>query len=279
MSDNENSAACRGCGVLSDQDVRWYERQASIGPKGPVPPGRYRRSTCEDCQSLDFDTPGAAVRACLRLIGRPEGDWPIAAEVFATEGLDATEALFPGGEASRSPWRHVEGSFRRNLKRAYVKVLVKRVERDAPPVPVPPPMRRGDELLACMVCGRAEDVGWHGFVSLPTRGNGVARGSLCASTCAPVFAHIGAFGTQFLANAYYAAQGKPVDLSIDSLPGLRAFYTLTPEQQQAVTGPWSWYSPPEPIAPIERAPDMSALLEAQIAALRQEVAALKGGSA
>jgi hypothetical protein len=273
MSDNENMAACQACGVLSDRDVQWYERQASIGPKGPVMPGRFRRSTCADCATLDFTRPGAAVRAALRLLGRPETDDTLFAEVMADNDFDATVLLFPGGEPNRRPFQHAH-DLRRDLKVLYAKALLLKVERATPPVPLPPPLDRGTEAPACLVCGRAEDTAWHGFVALPTPGNGVARGCLCG-TCAPVFAHIGAFGTQFLANAYRGFLGLPVDLSIDRLPGLRAWYTLTAEQQAAVTGPWSWYSQPEPVAhePLEVTVEA---LAAQISTLQHEIAVLRG---
>lgn len=274
MSTNE-TAPCRGCGVLSDRDVRWYEREAAVSNGVVTHAGRFQRSTCDACSSLDFTRSGVAVRACLRLLGRPETDDALFAEVLADEGVDPVEAMFSAGNPNSSPWRHVPGAFRRDLKRAYTKALLVKVERSAPPVPVPPPLDRGTEADRCLACGRAEDVGWHGFAALPLPGNGVVRGCLCASTCAPVMAHIGAWGTQFVGNCYLASKGEPVDLSLDRIPGLRPWYMLRPDEQEAVTGPWSWYA--EPMPRIEEPQGITVeALAAQVASLQAELATLRG---
>jgi hypothetical protein len=273
MSNNE-TAPCRGCGVLAP-GAQWYEQHAAVMNGKVTMPGRFQRSTCPDCASLDFNRPGVAVRACLRLIGRPETDDALFAAVLLDEGFDAAEVLFPGGPPSHRPWSHAH-DFRRDLRRLYAKALIRKVERATPREPVPPPLKRGDEADRCLICGRAEDLDWHGFVSLPLRGNGVARGCLCASDCGPVFAHIGAFGTQFIANAYLASKGEPVDLGLDRIAGLLPWYMLTDEQKQTVTGAWSWVVEPEPMAPIDPQGLTVEGLAAQVAQLQNELALLRG---
>lgn len=278
MATNETTPApCQGCGVLSDRNVSWYEVPAHIGPKGPMPPAKFRRSTCDDCATLNFSRPGMAVRACLRLIGRPEADDSLFAGVLADEGYDANVVMYQGGQPSHRPWSHVTSETRKDLRALYAKALLVKVERATPVVPLPPlppPQERGTEADRCLACGRAEDTDWRGYATLPTRGGGSITGCLC-SQCWPVMAHIGSWGTQFTANAYRAHQGLPVDLSIDRLRGLVAWYSLPADRQAETTGePWSWYTPrePEPIAP-----DVVAL-QAQVEALREQVAALQGGT-
>lgn len=277
---NNDTAACRGCGILAP-GAQWYEQHAGVMNGKVTMPGRFQRSTCPDCASLDFNRPGVAVRACLRLIGRPETDDALFAAVLLDEGFDATEVMFPGGPPSHRPWSHAH-DFRRDLRRLYAKALIRKVERTTPREPVPPPLRRGDEADRCLICGRAEDLDWHGFTTLHTRGGGSITGCLCGSLCAKVFGEIGAFGTQYVGNCLLVSRGEPLDLGLDRLLGLRAWYELSPEQQATVSGdvPFSWVPvaiEPDTVPVVEQAPDVAVLM-AQVAALQQQVAAMQGGT-
>lgn len=275
MSDNE-TAPCQACGVLSDRDVRLYERKASIGSRGPVMPGRFLRSTCPDCAPLGFDRPGAAVRACLRLINKPETDDLVAfyAGALADEGVDATDAFFAGGAPNGKPFQHVSRDFRQELKRCFAIALMRRVEANTPFEPGPPPLDRGHEAAACLYCGRAEDVEWHGFATLATPGGGSVRGCLCG-LCSSVMVQFSGFGWPSEANAFRVSQGLPVDQSVERLRYVTTWYRLTDEQKAAVTGPWSWVTPPEPkvVEPVEVTVEV---LAAQVSSLQAELATLRG---
>lgn len=275
MSDNE-TAPCQCCGVLSHAAVTWYEVPAHIGRQGPMPPAKYRRSTCPECASLDFARPGAAVRACLRLIEKPETEDLAAfyAGALADEGVDATDAFFAGGQPNRKPWMHVSRDFRQELKRCFAIALMRRVEANTPFEPGPPPLDRGHEAAACLYCGRAEDVAWHGFATLATPGGGSVRGCLCG-TCSSVMVQFSGFGWPSEANAFRASQGLPVDQSIERLKYVTPWYRLSEEAKATVTGPWSWVTLPEPKS-VESVEVTVEALAAQVSSLQAELAVLRG---
>lgn len=255
-------APCRGCGV------------ATTGPTVSVPFDAWGQATrllgtCAACLTLDFDRPGAAVRATLRLLRRRESDDAVAAAAFREAGLDVAAVLYESRRDTapqERAWGHVTADDRALLRAAYLRVLdaLVRPPEAAPEGPTPPPSGR-----ACLACGVPRSDGWSAVrTAALTRGPAQVDGHLCR-VCSGVLGQVGALGPTFLERAVLEAKGLPWEPGLE-VPGLRAWAATGREPCE----PWSWVS----VRMAEPEPDPVDALRAQVADLVAEVAALRAAT-
>jgi hypothetical protein len=268
-------APCQFCGVGTDRAVVWVRREASIYNGVPTLPATYRQGTCEECASLDPTTSGYAVRAALRLLGRPEGDWRLASDVYTEHGFDVSRLLYSGTTPQSRPWRHVTGEQRRELKRLHPFVLMAKVEASARPEPVPPPVESIPGLLdRCGICGVAESVNWYGPMSLMGRGGRTTRFVL-DDRCADLYQRFGyALGESLYARAFCETAGLTYDDARDYR--VRAYLELPEAAQEGVAAPFDWVRVPSSLEPDDAEAITPESLLAQITTLQAELAALRG---
>ncbi|WP_166136508.1 hypothetical protein [Nocardioides ochotonae] len=263
------SAPCRLCGVATDRAVETVEKQSPSGLRGGP---AYEVGTCAECEGLLPAEPGAAVRAALRVLGKDEGDWRLAAEAFDKEGIDAAYVLHDaaarnGRAAQRKPWGHVEKALKADLRAAYVKVLDAKVHRAAgcgrrAPAAAPP----GHGPRGCLLCGVGVSAAWRSVTTgALTRGPGLVSGHLCA-TCSEVHDEVGAIGATLVERAALSHAGVPWSEEMTA-PGLKPWVATSLEPGE----PWAWvggFRLPEPPPTVED-------LAAKVAALAAAVAALE----
>jgi hypothetical protein len=264
---------CQACGRETDRRVAaWKE----LTPQGTPTGGFYGAGICDECATLNFDEPGAAVRAALRLLGKDEADWEVAAEAFRDAGVDVT-AVFYGRrhEPQRKPWGHVPREAKAALRAGYVRVLDAKVhaassDHDRPVPPTSPP---DDMPQGCLVCGIGKSTQWNG----PLTTFGLAPGSepvtgcLCVA-CVAVLREVGAVGEPLIERAAM----EFVDLEWSDavrIPELKAWIaTGLPPREVA----WDWVelTPPQPaLDPMTELRIAVADLRIEVAALRAEVGA------
>lgn len=268
---------CQVCGVATDREPE--VRATHTGAP-------YRLGTCEDCATLwtaDDEGVGVAVRAALRVLGKPEDD-PRAAAAFEEAGVDVGPVMFSywadqprGGEVQpepgRKPWAHVRRDGRAALRRGYAHLLAGRVapeEAEPAPGPTPPP---GDlALRGCAFCGVATAAEWtrfHSYGLSPNRTRMLAA-ALCPD-CEEAHEAVGAIGVRAWTVAFCVARG--LDYFNDLvLPGLRPFALADAEPGAA-----GWEFVGE-IRPEPGPPTLADLLR-EVEALTARVAALEGGAA
>lgn len=254
-------APCRGCGVATTGPTT---RRDHIF-------GAYEVGTCAQCLTLDFDRPGAAVRATLRILGKRETDDTLAANVFLEAGLDVAHLLYEGDHRphpQRKPWGHVRQEHKDALRAAYVDVLDARIhaatDHDRPVPATAPPSGPG----GCLACGVGTSTGWRPVSTrVFTRGPDCLDGHLC-STCADVHDAVGALGETFLERAVMEAQGLSWEETAQ-VPGLKAWIATG----RAPGEPWAWVR----VRPAPPALDPLSALQLQVTDLAAEVAALRAG--
>ncbi|MGN6253358.1 MAG: hypothetical protein ACTHNS_16260 [Marmoricola sp.] len=264
------SAPCRCCGVATDRRLAWLP---DTTPTGRASGREYEVGVCDDCAGLRPEEPGSAVRAALRLLGKAEGEWRLAAEAFEDAGVDVSVLLYDSRvrpEPQRKPWGHVAREDRAALRAGYARLLDLRVHAAADhDRPVPPTAPPGDTPhRGCLACGldrQAEP--WRGPVTTGafTKPR-MASGYLC-SACAAALEEVGALGASMLERALMEARGLEWSEAV-RLPGLRAWVS-TGEPPS----PTPWAHVGEVRAP-EPEPTL-ADLRAEVAALRRELDALR----
>jgi hypothetical protein len=265
----KTEVACRACGVATTERVTQVPRSTPAGR--PMPP--YDVGVCDGCADLGLDEPGSAVRAALRVIHKPEKDWPLAAEAFAEAGVDVAPALYERATPQRRPWGHVPREVRDALKAAYLRVLDAKVFAAAATEgrPVPPAGPPDDaEYPGCLYCGLGRQAEpWRGPVTTTAlRKPGMVTGYLC-SPCAEATEAVGAVGATALERAVMAHHG--LDWTEDvRIPRLRA---AVAEGEGPSGTPWSWVDLREP---VDAGVDPVALLRKEVADLAARVAALEG---
>jgi hypothetical protein len=263
---------CRCCGVATDQRVTWHYPVLRSG----LPGRQYEVGVCDDCVSLRPDEPGSAVRAALRILGRPESEDGIATGTFLDAGLDVSTLLYVGATPQKRPWGHVSTAAKADLKRAYLRVLDTRVHAvsddadrpvrpHAPPVGYPP---------ACLACGVGTSAQWHGPITTGALTKpDMVTGVVC-DVCAPHLLAAGAVGAPFLERAAMEAKGFEWVEGV-RLPRLQAWVTLHRSEglpPQAV--PWSWVELRAPEPEI----DPMVALRVAVRELTDRVAALEAGA-
>jgi hypothetical protein len=235
-------------------------------------PATFQQGVCEDCADLDPTTSGSAVRAALRLLGRPTKDWVIASEVFADNGFDVVSLLYPGTTPQKRGWQHVTSEQRRELKRLYPFVLLAKIEASARPEPVPPPVEAVAGLLdRCGICAAPDSENWHGPISTQMRGGRTVRFTL-DDRCADLYLKYGqALGPSLSARAFCEDAGETYDDAYEY--SVRAYYELPEARQEAVQAPWDWVpAAPTPVVPVEVTVEA---LAAQVSQLQAELAVLR----
>ncbi|GAB3434775.1 hypothetical protein GCM10027517_03200 [Phycicoccus ginsengisoli] len=264
--------ACQVCGVESDGPM--IRRRTTTSYGRPTPQRDYLVTTCPACLTLDPDRPGLAVRAALRVLGKPEDD-PLAAEAFELAGVDVTAVLFDFNdpvrgrrrEPQRKPFGHVDRAGRKALRWGHTRLVALRLEREreaaaGPDVPTPPP---DGAPPACLACGLGLSLRWYGPLTTNalTRGPGMVTGYLC-DACGPVYAEVGAAGPNFLERAVTQAKG------LDHVPPrLRAWAATGLPPREAG---WDWVDTSPPVQELD---PWTAAMEL-IADLTERVAALEG---
>jgi hypothetical protein len=263
------SAPCRACGVATDRAVETVEKQSPSGLRGGPP---YEVGTCQACEGLRLAEPGAAVRAALRVLGKDEGDWRLAADAFDKASVDVAHVLHDGAyrngrKPQRKPWGHVEKEFRADLRSAYVRVLDARVHAStAKGRPVPEGAPPGDGPRGCLMCGVGRSAEWRQVTTgALTRGPGMVTGHLCAH-CSDAHDVVGAIGATLVERAALAHAGVPWSAEM-SVPGLRPWIGtgLAPGE------PWAWLGEFRLPEPEFNLPDLAA----QVAALAAAVGRLE----
>lgn len=267
------SAPCRGCGVATTGPVT--RRFTSSGGL-PTPHRDYEVGTCADCLTLDFDRPGVAVRAALRLLRKRESDDVLAADVFIEADLDVSVLMYESAyrpEPQRKPWAHVPKEHKALLSKAYVGVLDARIhaasDHDRPIPPTAPP----SGPAACVACGVGTSAKWysvhtHAF----THGPDYLDGHVCA-TCAAVYETVGALGQPFLEKAVMEAKGLSWS-ETSRIPGLRAWIATGRKPGE----PWAWLRVSEAAPRLDPLTELQlkvADLELQVTDLRAEQDALR----
>lgn len=271
--------ACRVCGLPTDLNI---EVKLGYTPLGQRDGNDYAVGCCESCQTLLPDVPGSAVRACLRLIKKPESEHPAYSEVLADMEIDAADVLFEvTGHPRRGPQRrafgHVPKDVRGALKRAYAAMLQERVLASLPqPEPTPEPPPEGFPR-ACLACGVGLSLQWFGEVSAAyvlTRTPETVTGWLC-DACGPVLQVVGAVGQPFIERAVMEAEGLPWSDAI-RIPNLRAWVAEDLPPQDIG---WDWLDltpPPLNLDPMTALQEMVAELTERVDALQNEVATMRG---
>lgn len=261
-------APCRVCGVATDLDVEVRYGQTPAGMRDAS--GDYAVGTCQVCQTLDTGTPGSAVRACLRLLGRDEAEWPAFAKVLDGMEIDASAVMFERtGSPRRGPQRkafgHVPKDAKRLLKVAHTRLLLAGAAASVPAEPDRPTPPEPEYPQGCLACGVAASINWHGPLHTYGLTGGPDRvdGVLC-DACADAYRAVGAVGLPFLEKAVMKAKG------IDwAPPRLRAWVAtgLDPRDE-----PWDWVDTAEPALTLD---PWTAAMEL-IADLTERVEALEG---
>lgn len=273
-----NALACHVCGVAASGPAirRYTHTNAGLA----TPASDYDVSTCPDCLTLDPEEPGVAVRAALRVLGKDEGEWRLAADAFEDAGIDVSRVLYDrcdpmGGRGSRGPQRkpfaHVDKEGKTALRAGYARLLDMRVHaasgHDRPVPPTAPPSGPS----GCLLCGVGTSVSWRPVLtSALTRGPQMVDGHLC-DTCSEQHDAVGAVGARLVEKACLEAHGLAWSEAMRA-PGLTAWVAtgLPPGE------PWDWMdlNPPKPdLSPLEELQDQVAALRAEVAALRAEVPA------
>lgn len=262
MTADTDLVPCKGCGVGTDQHIEWYQPRAAIPG---APPGRaYQRGVCPSCQTLDFTTPGYAVRAALRVAGLDESKWEAAAEVFEAKGLDPVPVLHVGGQEGEKPWSHVPKDLVKQVKAAWLDVLLDRVYAAATEDrPVAPPSGE-----ACLACGVAQSTGWAAITVTLPRGAGSASGHYCAA-CTAVRNEVGASGAVFLETALARSRGEKYDGTYDTVGLTYHIATGLPP----TTEPFGWIEVTAPVEAVED--DAMSLLFSAIMTLGARLDALE----
>lgn len=263
-----SAVACRACGVATTERVTEVPRSTPGGQ--PMPP--YEVGVCGDCVSLRLDEPGSAVRAALRVIGKPEDHWREAAEVFAEDaGVDVTPTLYERATPQRKPWAHVPREVKEALRGAYAEVLHRRVfastDKDRPvPAEGPPD---DTEHRACLMCGLAKQVEpWRGPVHTKafTKPDAVT-GYLCTA-CGDAAEAVGAVGPTALERAVMEFHDYAWTENV-RIPRLTAWVSTG---MGPLDRPWLWVDLAEPTPQIEPV----ILLRKEVEDLAARVAALEG---
>jgi hypothetical protein len=196
---------CRACGTATDRNI---SAQVALDFAGR-PRAEYAAGVCPACEDLDIDATGSAVRAALRVIGKPEKDWPLATEAFAD--LPVEQLLYDKATPQRKAWGHVTREQRTELKRAYLAVLDAKVHASADhDRPLPPETPPDDVPAGCLACGRPTSTQWYSVrTRMLTRGPDYVDGVVCAETCAPVLERVGGVGQTFVEHAAQAVLDAP----------------------------------------------------------------------
>lgn len=223
---------------------------------------------CAECASLEPDRPGAALRAAGRVLGVDEQDPHLHAALSedeaAFDGLlyaDPHDPLRGRRAPQTEPWAHVPSATRAALARALARSHELRGAKPAPDGPSRPP----SGPPGCLLCGDGLAAKWRRVVtSALTPGPGLVEGHLCEA-CAAAHDRVGAMGPPLVKQAF--RQARVLDeAGLLGVSGLRAWVAtgLPPGE------PWAWIETREP------AQDPVAALQAELAELRRQVAALEG---
>jgi hypothetical protein len=266
-------ASCLFCGVETDRNVEVREGRTPAGMRDAS--ADYAVGTCEGCQTLEPAVPGSAVRACLRLLGQDEAEWPAFLKALDGLDIDPTGVLYersgsPRRGPQRKPYAHVPKDIRAELRTGWARVLAAKVAATLPPAaptPEPPP----DGAPGCLACGVGQALVWYGPLHTTglTRGPTPVTGYVCP-TCVEHLEAVGGVGERFIERACCAAQGVPWS-DQTRVPGLRAWIATGRPPGE----PWEWITVRPP------APDLDPFTELreQIAVLADRVAALEAGTA
>ncbi len=249
------AAPCRLCGISTDRGLS-PRRKAGVADRGT-----YVVGVCEDCASLRPDEPGSAVRAVLRLIGRPEGDWSVLVPVFG-QRYNVGHVLYEATDReqpSEKPWSHVPEDVLSALRALYVGWLANRVANGAPDGSAPSEgvQRCPDPRGGCLACGVAEAETWHPLTTgALTSGPEMISGVLCGS-CGDALETTGAVGPSMLERAFLGYNG--LEWFDDTrIPRLRSWVSTGHPPGE----PWAWVRLAEPAKTLE---ERVAALEAALA--------------
>jgi hypothetical protein len=264
------ATACRMCGrqTMTNIEVR-YGRT----PLGQRDGHNYEVGLCKSCETLRVNEVGAAVRACLRVLGKPEADWPALATVLMDMEIDATGALFETSPAFRhgpqKPFGHIDRATKARLRQAYAQLLADRVAVQPDPVPEPPEPEYPQGCLGCGIGLSSE--GWQGPVLSPalTPGPEMTTGVVCLP-CATALRDVGgAVGPTWLERAVMVSKG------LAWTPHVKPWIaTGLPPQDE----PWGWMDvqeEPLTLDPITFLQMQVSDLQDELASLRSEVDALR----
>ncbi len=258
--------ACRVCGVATDQNVEVREGRTPAGHRDAS--SDYSVGTCATCQTLDTITPGAAVRACLRLLGKDEAVWPAFSKVLEDREIDAAAVLFevtgnPRRGAQRTAFHHVPREVKAELRRGWAAVLEARVDASLPPLAPTPTGPPEGSPPACLSCGAATAVEWHGPLHTfgLMRGPDPVEGYVCPD-CAVSLEAVGAVGQPFVERAVMQAKG------LDRTPRVRAWVATGLPPQDT---PWGWVDTAESAITLD---PWTAMMEA-VAVLTERVDGLE----
>jgi hypothetical protein len=274
MTTTKPLPSCRVCGIATGLNLEVREGRTPLGQRDghDITVG-----TCQDCQTLDTVTPGMAVRACLRVIKKPESEYLRFATVLEGLEIDATAVLYEiTGHPRRGPqskaFAHVPKAVRDTLKHAYAETLQARVLASLPqpePTPEPPP---ADAPQGCLACGVATAVQWHGPLHTfgLTRGPERVDGYVCPE-CSVALEQVGAVGMDFLERAFQKHTGIAW-----SPRNIRPWIAVDlPPQAQ----PFGWMKdveePPLTLDPVTFLMEQVGDLQTEVASLRSEVDALR----
>lgn len=263
--------ACRVCGLATTANVEVRRGQS---PMGSWDPSRdITVGVCPVCTTLDSATIGLAVRACLRLIKKPESDWSAFGAILTDMEIDPAAVLFEVSGGGRGPQRrrfaHVPREVKNQLRRAYARVLADRV---AATLPQPEPEPEGPPSgSACLCCGKSKDLVWggpllsHGF----THDSRSVEGWLC-EICSDVYSNVGAVGSSFFEQAFQRHTGiawSPRNVRPWIATGL-----------EPPTEPFGWMDvqeEPLTLDPVSFLMDAVATLQGEVLALQGEIASLR----
>jgi hypothetical protein len=271
-----SAVACQVCGVATEENREHRDVRTNAG----VPFGTgYEIGTCVECVTLDPLRPGLAVRAALRVLGKPNENDDLASRAFEAAGVDVTAVLYDrgeptGGPGQRGPQRkafaHVGNEGREALRKGYARLLDFRVhaasDHDRPVPPTAPPHGPG----GCLLCGVGKAAAWRPVLtSALTRGPEMIDGHLCG-TCADQYDTVGAMGQPLIEKACLEAAGLPWSEAMRA-PGLKPWIALDFEPREVG---WDWVelAPPRPdLTPLQALQSEVADLRAEVAALREAV--------
>jgi hypothetical protein len=264
---------CRVCGLATDLNPETFYGHTPSGQRDPA--SDFTVGTCSECLTLDTVAPGSAVRACLQLLGKDGADWPMFATMLQDMEIDAAAVMFEAtGHPRRGPqskaFAHVPKEVRAELRRAWAGVLEAKVAATLPqPEPTPEPPPTG---LACLACGVATAVQWHGPLHTfgLTRGPERVDGYVCPE-CSVALEQVGAVGMDFLERAFQKHTGIAW-----SPRNIRPWIAVDLPPQ---TVPFGWMKdveePPLTLDPVTFLMEQVGDLQTEVASLRSEVGALR----
>lgn len=267
-----DKAACSSCGRETTANL---EQRFGRTPLGQRDGNDYTVGVCPTCETLDMVTPGAAVRACLRLLGKPESDWVAFGDVLLDMEIDPTGVLFETSPAFRrgpqKPFAHVTRETKDALKRAYARVLADRVAATLPQPALEP--EGPPSGSACLCCGLASQIAPWGGPLLSTgftRDSRSVEGWLC-EVCTDVYSNVGAVGPSFFERAFQRHTGIAW-----SPRNIRPWVAVDVPPQAVPFGWMEVEEEPLTLDPVTYLQMQVSELTDELAALRSEVEALRG---